>query len=131
MSCKSALYAVNTAEQAVALGGVISIGSAVRRFGCHANAVGGNAVIKGVGYYDITASFGIEGVAGTVTITLYKDGVAIPGASATLTTEAATDYSVVIPAIVRSTCDCESTITAVLTGAAVTITNAAIRVEKI
>lgn len=129
--CRSAIYAVNTAEQDIALGGVINFGSAVRRFGTNCNIAGGNVVIEGAGYYDIIASFTIEAAAGTTTISLYKDGLPIPGATATLTTVADTTYAMTIPAIVRNQCCIESVITAVVSGTAQTVSNATIKVERI
>lgn len=128
MSCKSALYGVNTYEQNLTVGDVINFGQIVRRFGCHTNLNSGNVVLKGVGYYSFDSIFQFTGT-GTATITFYKDGVAIPGAKASVVM--ATDTSVSIPFMVRETCDCESTITAVITGADATMTNAAIKVVKL
>lgn len=132
MSCKSALYAANTSAQSLTAGNTINFGNAVRRFGCNCNVAGGNATITGSGYYDIDAdiTFTAGGV-GTAVITLYKDGAAISGATASVTTAADTTYAVSVPAIVRQICCCESTITAVITGVAATVLNAAIAVEKI
>ena len=64
---------------AVAVDGVIPLGSLIRRYGCDV-ALNGNAVnITGTGYYDVDASVTVTSTAaGTVTITLYKDGVAVP-----------------------------------------------------
>lgn len=131
MSCKSAIYAVNTAAQTVAVGEVINFGTISRRFGSNLSISGGNVTLSGQGYYNIDVNVGFTGVAGDTTITLYKDGVAIPGAEVTITTEAAGEYAVTIPAIVRQFCCVESVITAVVTGAAAAVNNAAIRVEKI
>ena len=67
---------------AVAVDGVIPLGSLIRRYGCDV-ALNGNAVnITGAGYYDVDASVTVTpAAAGIVTISLYKDGVAVPGAS--------------------------------------------------
>lgn len=80
MSCKSALYAAMQTPTAVAVDGVIPLGSLIRRYGCDV-ALNGNAVnITGAGYYDVDASVTVTpAAAGTVTVTLYKDGVAVLG----------------------------------------------------
>lgn len=74
--------------------------------------------------------------AGTYTVTLFKDGVAVPGATQTITAAAAGTVSVNIPAIVRNQCcDSTSTLTLVITSATVpatvTIDNTAVVVTKL
>ena len=83
MSCKSALYTAMQTPTAVAVDGVIPLGSLIRRYGCDIT-LNGNAVnIVGKGYYDVDTSITVAPTAaGTVTATLYKDGVAVPGADA-------------------------------------------------
>ena len=128
---KSLVYAVNTATQAVPVNGTISFGNVVRRYGCDTNVSGGILNVSGIGYYSIDANFEFEGTAaGTATITLYKDGVAIPGATAIRSTADATTYAVTIPTVVRQKCCCESAITVVVTGSAIDVTNATIRAIK-
>lgn len=131
---KSVLYASNSNAQniAVTTGTVINFGSVVRKYGYNTNISGGNAVVKGCGYYAIdTNVLFTDTVAGTVTIQLYNDGVAIPGAISTITVVAADVESFNIPAVIRMTCDCESTITAVISGTTGTISSASIRVIKL
>lgn len=129
---KSLLYAVNNLEQTVAAGGNISFGSPVRRFGCNCNISNGTPYIVGAGYYLIDSNFTFEaGAAGTAVLTLYKDGEAIPGANATLTVAADSVYSVSIPAVIRQFCATDASITAVLSGVAGTVTNAAVIVTKL
>ena len=128
---KSALYAVNTAAQAVLADGIINFGMPVRRFGCNCNINNGNVVLKNSGYYDIDVSLTFEGTAAlTPVITVYKDGVAVPGATASVTTAADTTYTVNIPLIARNT-DCNESIITVVSDAAIDVTNAAIVVERI
>ena len=138
MSCKSALYAAMQTPTAVAVGGVIPLGSLIRRYGCDlslngnaVNIVGGN---QAAGYYDVDASLTVAPTAaGTVTVTLYKDGVAVPGATASATAAAADDVvDLNIPALVRQVCCAAgSALTLVLTGAAATVNNVALRVQRI
>lgn len=131
MSCKSAIYAANTNGQTLAVGSTINFGTISRRYGNNLNLSGGNVILLGAGYYDIDTNFTFLAAAGTATITLYRDGVAIPGATASITTAANGTYSISIPAIIREFCCKEAVITAVITGVAVTMNNAAIAVEKI
>lgn len=138
MSCKSALYAAMQTPSAVAVGGVIPLGSLIRRYGCdislNGNAVnitGGN---QSAGYYDVDASLTVAPAAvGTVTVTLFKDGVAVPGATASATAAAADDaLDLNITALVRQVCCAAgSALTLVLTGAAASVENVALRVQRI
>ena len=133
MSCKSALYAAMQTPTAVAVDGVIPLGSLIRRYGCDVT-LNGNAVnITGAGYYDVDASVTVSpAAAGTVTITLYKDGVAVPGATASETAAANGTVDLSIPALVRQVCCAAgSALTLVLTGAAATVNNVALRVQRI
>lgn len=133
MSCKSALYAAMQTPTAVAVDGVIPLGSLIRRYGCDV-ALNGNAInITGAGYYDVDASVTVSpAAAGTVTITLYKDGVAVPGATASETAAANGTVDLSIPALVRQVCCAAgSALTLVLTGAAATVNNVALRVQRI
>ena len=118
---------------AVAVDGVIPLGSLIRRYGCDV-ALNGNAVnITGAGYYDVDASVTVSpAAAGTVTITLYKDGVAVPGATASGTAAANGTVDLSILALVRQVCCAAgSALTLVLTGAAATVNNVALRVQRV
>ena len=133
MSCKSALYAVMQTPTAVAVDGVIPLGSLIRRYGCDV-ALNGNPVnITGAGYYDVDASVTVAPTAaGTVTATLYKDGVAVPGATASAAGAAGAPVVLAFPALVRQVrCAAGSALTLVLTGAAATANNVALRVQRI
>lgn len=133
MSCKSALYAALQTPTAVAVDGVIPLGSLIRRYGCDIS-LNGNAVnLSGAGYYDVDASITANlTAAGTVTVTLYKDGLAVPGATASETGTASGTVNLNIPALVRQACCASgSALTLVLSGAAATVTNVALRVQRI
>lgn len=133
MSCKSALYTAMQTPTAVAAGGVIPLGSLIRRYGCGIS-LNGNAVnITDTGYYDVDASITVAPTAaGTVTATLIRDGVAIPGASASAALAAGTPETLSFPALVRQACCASgSALTLVLSGAAATVSNVAMRVQRI
>lgn len=134
MSCKSALYTANTGEQAVSVGGTINLGSIVRRFGKCVTLNGTGIIIMEQGYYDVDVSVTADPTAaGTVIVTLYKDGVAVPGATASATASAAGDpVNLSISALIRHCCAFSgTTLTLVLTGAAASVTNVAVTVERI
>lgn len=133
MSCKSGLYAVNTNEQATTIGAVINFGNVVRRFGQNINLSGGNVVLHGIGYYNISASFTIRGAsANVVDIQLYKNGTPITGAFVRRTGAVGNVCTLTIPEVMlREFCCNESVITAVITGDASTVTNATINVVKL
>lgn len=124
------IYAVNTGTQTVASGGAISFPQIVRSCGNNVRLSGGNVTVQGSGLYGIDTNFTFTAAAGTASIALYKDGIPIPGAAAAVTAAANTIYSISIPAVIRQSCCVESTITAVATGTALSVTNAAIKVAK-
>ena len=135
MSCKSAIYTANTASTVVPVGSAISLGSIIRRFGCGVSYNGGAISLNDRGYYDIDVGVTFTAAdAGNVTITVYQDGVAVPGATATATITTATTQveSVTIPTIVRVINSCASSqITVVVSGTAATFSNVAVTVEKL
>lgn len=134
MSCKSLIYTAMQIPTAVAVNGVIPLGTIVRRYGCNCNLSGNGIAINGQGYYDVDVSVeAVPGAAGTVTVQLLKDGIAVPGATAAATVAAAADVvTLAFPATVRlGCCSTGSVLTLLLTGAASTVNNVATRVEKI
>ena len=134
MSCKSLIYTAMQTPTAVAVNGIIPLGSIVRRFGCNCNLNGNGIAINGQGYYDVDVSVeAVPDAAGTVTVQLLKDGVAVPGATAAATVAAAANtVTLAFPATVRlGCCSTGSVLTLLLTGAASTVNNVAARVEKI
>ena len=134
MSCKSLIYTAMQTPTAVAVNGVIPLGTIVRRYGCNCNLNGNGIAINGQGYYDVDVSVeAAPAAAGTVTVQLLKDGVAVPGATAAATVAAAADIvTLAFPAPVRlGCCSTGSVLTLLLTGATSTVNNVAARVEKI
>lgn len=134
MGCKSGLYADNSIAQVLTAGDTISFGRPVRRFGCHANIDGGNIILRGEGYYLVLLKFIVTNAgtaAATPKITLYKDGTAYAGAYDINTIAAGASEALAIPCMVRETCNCDSTLTAILSDADVTIDDASVTVVKI
>lgn len=134
MSCKSLIYTAMQTPTAVAVNGIIPLGTIVRRYGCNCNLNGNGIAINGQGYYDVDVSVeAVPDAAGTVTVQLLKDGVAVPGATAAATVAAVSNtVTLAFPATVRlGCCSTGSVLTLLLTGAASTVNNVAARVEKI
>lgn len=134
MSCKSLIYTAMQTPTAVAVNGIIPLGTIVRRYGCNCNLNGNGIAINGQGYYDVDVSVeAVPDAAGTVTVQLLKDGVAVPGATAAATVaDVANTVTLAFPATVRlGCCSTGSVLTLLLTGAASTVNNVAARVEKI
>lgn len=143
MSCKSAIYTANTSANTITLTTAqptasIPLGTIIRRFGKNIHLSGNGILLNGEGYYDMDASVTLTPVtAGNYTITLFKDGVAVPGATQTVTAAAASSVTFNIPALVRlQCCSSSSTLTLVLSSTAavslvVTINNVGVVVEKI
>lgn len=134
MSCKSLIYTAMQTPTAVAVGGIIPLGTIVRRYGCNCNLNGNGIAINGQGYYDVDVSVeAVPDAAGTVTVQLLKDGVAVPGATAAATVAAvANTVTLAFPATVRlGCCSTGSVLTLLLTGAASTVNNVALRVQRI
>lgn len=134
MSCKSLIYVAMQTPTAVAVNGIIPLGTIARRYGCNCNLNGNGIAINGQGYYDVDVSVeAVPDAAGTVTVQLLKDGVAVPGATAAATVAAvANTVTLAFPATVRlGCCSTGSVLTLLLTGAASTVNNVAARVEKI
>ena len=137
MSCKSAIYTAMQTPTEVAVNGVIPLGSLIRRYG-YDISLNGNAVNiigegYGKGYYDVDVSVTVAPTAaGTVTATLIKDGVVVPGATASANAAAGAPVTLAFPALVRQACCASgSALSLVLTGAASTVSNVALRVQRI
>lgn len=131
----SVLYVANTNSQAVATGGILSLGQVVHRSCQSQTTLNGNAItIGGTGYFEVnvSATFNVP-VAGDVTLQLYKDGVPVVGATATETiiTPTTVVSNISFTAEVLKTC-CQqcSNLTIVNTGVGATITNLAVRIKR-
>lgn len=135
---KAEIYTANTSTQAVAVNGIITPGTIIRRFGntrcCNPaiNVANNGISLNENGYYRVLVNVTAEPTEeGAVTVALYQDGVAYPGAVATNTAAAASDaVSVCIPADVKVT-NCNSILTVVLTAGAGNVTNVGIAVNKL
>lgn len=143
MSCKSAIYTANTTPATITLTtaqptATLSLGTVIRRFGGNVQLSGNGILVEGSGYYDVDASVtATPATAGNYTMTLYQDGVAVPGATQTVTAAAAASIAFNISALVRlQCCNSSATLTLVLSTTAalpvtVVVNNVGVVVEKI
>lgn len=133
---RSAIYTVNNTIQNVAVDGNINPGVVTRKFGNNLSLEGVAIRECGTGYYKYCASFTIAPTTeGNVTVTAFKDGVAIPGATASGTAAAAGDFvNLNLVFITREFCGCcedISNITFTLGETASSVTNVGIAGEKL
>lgn len=134
MSCKSAIYTVNTSVGTIPLNGVIPVGGIIRRFGRDLDISGNGITACSEGYYDVGVNVSLAPSAvGSVSVTLIKDGAAVPGATAIATNAAVGNtVNLNIRALIRNKCcDSSSELTVVLGGTDSAITNIVVVVEKI
>lgn len=143
MSCKSALYSAATSPTTLTLtaaqpSATLPLGTVIRRFGCNVQLSGTGILLDGDGYYDVDANVTITpAAAGNYTVTLFRDGVAVPGATQTIAAAAAGPVAFNIQALVRlQCCNSSATLSLVLTTTAalpatVTVNNVGVVVEKI
>lgn len=134
MSCNSAIYTALTTPSVVAAGGTIPIGTLIRRYGRCLGVEGNGIAIGDSGYYDVDVSITVlPTAAGDITATLQRDGVSVPGATATGTAAAAGNaVNLSISSLIRQfgCCAGQSVITVVLSAAG-TVNNMAVVVEKV
>lgn len=137
MSCKSLIYVATTTPSAVLTNGVLPLATIVRRRGRDVNLSGNSIAITDTGsnYYlvTVTATFTAP-VAGTISLDLQQNGVAVTGATAstTITTATTEVRSLSFSAIVRTFNGCTiDSLTVVNSGLAATFSNIAVAVEKL
>lgn len=127
------IYTANTTSQTVPVGGAINLGSIKRRTGCALSMSGDTVTMHKSGYYDVYVGVSATPTAaGTVTVTLYQDGVPVSGASSSATV-AATDTTVSLsfPSVVRLCGECcTSNLTLVVSGVETAINNVCVKVVK-
>lgn len=133
MSCKSAINTALTTPTTVLAGGTIPLGAIIRRFGCGMDVNGNGLTIREPGYYDVDVSVTVLPTAATpITATLLRDGVAVPGATATaVPTAAGSAVNLNFPALVRQFCGCGASTLTIVLSADGTVNNMAIVAERV
>ncbi len=130
---KSLIQTVNTSQQTVAVDSIISLGSVLHRFGCNSRLNGNAIELRGEGYYTVDVDATVTPTAiGNVTITLFKDGVAIPSATATNSVSTVGNSTTLpINTTIRLGCNCDrASLTVVLVAGEGTVNNISVRVIK-
>lgn len=131
---RSLIQTANETNQSVLANGIISPGAITRRYGPNINLSGNSISLSGSGYYTIDAIVTLTATtAGDLSVAIYEDGVAIPGAVASTTTTAASDIvTFTIPTTVRikDCCGTKSITGVLVTGEGVVVSNFAVRVLK-
>lgn len=130
---KSLIQTVNQSSQAVALNGIVSLGSVLRRFGCNLRLNGNAIEISGEGYYTVDCDVTVvPTAAGNVTVALYANGAQIAGAVASSVGTAGSPVTLPISTTVRQGCCCDgaTSITCILLEGAGNVTNILTRVKK-
>lgn len=134
MSCKSAIFAVNTSNVSIADGGTYSPTTVVRRFGKACQLTGNTIFLNSPGYYDIAVSATLTGLTAdtAATMSVYQDGSVINGLTASQTIKAANDVVTLnASGIVRVLCSSpQSYISIVISGQAVTGNNLSVDITK-
>lgn len=132
---RSLIQTANQSAQTVAVGSVISLGQALRRFGCNCRLNGNAIEVNGEGYYTIDVDvIATPTAAGNVSVGVYVNGVQVPSAIATSSvTTVGNSVTLPITTTIRQGCCCDNAdaITVILLAGASTITNVSARVEKV
>ena len=130
---KSLIQVVNTSTQAVAVGGAVSLGTALRRYGCNLRLNGDAIEADGAGYYTIDGTVTVAPTAaGVVTVAVYVNGVELAGAraSANVATAGGLITLPLFGTIRQGCCDSANSITVVLVAGAGNVSNVSLRIEK-
>lgn len=127
---KSAIYTANTTAAAIGEGATLPLGAIIRRFGGALDLNGNGINLMEMGYYAIRASVSYTPTdAGNVTLTLLADGVAVPGATATVTATAGATVNLSIVGMVKRCCNGAGTIVLTINQAGV-LNNSALVVSR-
>lgn len=108
----ASIYTANTTSAALGADSIIPLGAIIRRFGCGLDLNGNGINLLGKGYYAVDASISYTPTAaGLLNVTLIADGVAVPGAVATVTGAAGSTANLHIVGMVKRCCDGAGTLT--------------------
>lgn len=126
----AAIYTANATDVALGANSAIPLGAIIRRFGCSLDLNGNGINLMGKGYYTVDASISYTPTAaGLLTVALMADGVAVPGAVATVTGVAGSAVNLNIVAMVKRCCEGAGTLTLMVDQAG-TLNNVALLVAK-
>lgn len=138
------LYSYSNTDQTVAANGTLTFANnSISTCSCITHAAGSGSIgLTATGYYLINIeadAANTTATAGNITLQLYTNGTAYPGAEATVTSDSTTDLAHlslstlvrVLPNCCAITTNTPLTLTVVNTGIAATVSNATITVVKV
>lgn len=126
----AAIYTANTTAAALGADSIVPLGAIVRRFGCALDLNGNGINLMEKGYYAVDASISYTPTAaGELTVTMMADGVAVPGAVATVTGVAGSAANLHVVGMVKRCCAGAGTLTLMVNQEG-TLNNVALLVEK-
>lgn len=133
MCNNSLIYMITPTTATVESGGVLPLSTIARRRNRSISSETDSVLLGAPGYYKVTATVTFTAPeAGTVTVQLRKDGVAVPGitASTTITTADTEVRTLTLSGIVRVPCCGDAvSLSLVNTGVAITTSNISFDVE--
>lgn len=128
----SLIFLTTTTNASVLADGIIPLTTISRRKGCAVQEAINGASLNKPGYYSINASITFTaGETGDVTVVLQKNGVDVPGITATETVGTATTevHTINLTGTVRVYCNEIAVINLVNTGIAIDVSNVSLKVE--
>ena len=124
-----------TTAQSVLADGIIPLTSIARRKGCSIQSSNNSVILGKPSYYKVSATITFTApAAGNTTVALFKNGVTVPGITATQTITTATTEvrSMTLDGIVRVFCnEGQPVLTLVNTGVGITISNVELSVFEL
>ena len=134
MSCTTAIFAITPTPASVIAGATLPLAQTARRISPRL-ILGSDSVTASVpGYYKVSATVTFTApAAGIAEIQLHKNGVAVPGitASETITTATTEVRTISLEGIVRVMCGETAILTLVNAGIAIDTSNIALSIERI
>ena len=126
-------FMTTTTDQTVLTNGIIPLTTIQRKYGCAILPTSDGVLLSRPGYYKVNASVTFTApTAGTISLQLQKNGVNVPGvtASTTITTATTEVRTLNISGIVRLNCvEGIATLSLLNTGEGITLNNAAFDIE--
>ena len=130
---RSLIQVVNSSAQTVAAGGVLDLGTTIRRYGCNCRLNGNAVELQGEGYYVVDGAVTVAPTAaGNVQVAVYVNGVPLTGVVATEAATAGGAVTLPLVGTIRQGCCCDSSdnVTLVLVSGAGTVSNVSLRIVK-
>lgn len=127
-----AIYLINTTAQSAPANSTIILPVIARRLGCSLHPTSSGVLTNHMGYYNVTGTMTFTTpTAGLASLAVYQNGVAVPGATVSVTTGDTTSVNTLTVTVpIRVRCGESSTITLVNAGVAANITSASLEVSR-